>query len=219
MVDLTGPPRRRGRTRLDYRLHGRPAASPDCARERPRSGCFRIRLRASPRRVARPGRTRGAGRDPPRRFRHPPHPCPDGRGGRLSRSAMRRQRIMPSRSAAATFERAAKRRCTSASAASRTTSTWPGSTTRRRRAAASTMCRTLYRRVIGAYAAGVNLYVSQHRSELPAWMPRTHGGRRPRKHASVGRQRPRGTVAAATAASEVRGQAPWLPAPAPGPRL
>src|SRR5688572_15123325 len=30
----------------------------------------------------------------------------------------------------------------------------------------------LYRRVIGAFAAGVNSYVSQHRSELPAWMPR-----------------------------------------------
>ena len=29
----------------------------------------------------------------------------------------------------------------------------------------------VYRRVISAYAAGVNLYVSQHRSELPAWMP------------------------------------------------
>lgn len=29
----------------------------------------------------------------------------------------------------------------------------------------------LYRRVIAAYAAGVNAYVSQHRSELPAWMP------------------------------------------------
>lgn len=29
----------------------------------------------------------------------------------------------------------------------------------------------LYRRIIGAYAAGVNRYVSQHRSELPEWMP------------------------------------------------
>ena len=29
----------------------------------------------------------------------------------------------------------------------------------------------LYRRVIAAYAAGVNAYVSQRRSELPAWMP------------------------------------------------
>lgn len=29
----------------------------------------------------------------------------------------------------------------------------------------------LYRRVITAYAAGVNRYVSQHRSELPEWMP------------------------------------------------
>ena len=29
----------------------------------------------------------------------------------------------------------------------------------------------LYRRVIAAYAAGVNAYVSQHRSELPPWMP------------------------------------------------
>lgn len=29
----------------------------------------------------------------------------------------------------------------------------------------------LYRRVIAAYAAGVNRYVSQHRSELPDWMP------------------------------------------------
>lgn len=29
----------------------------------------------------------------------------------------------------------------------------------------------LYRRVIAAYAAGVNAYVSRHRSELPAWMP------------------------------------------------
>jgi acyl-homoserine-lactone acylase len=30
----------------------------------------------------------------------------------------------------------------------------------------------LYRGVIAAYAAGVNAYVSQHRSELPDWMPR-----------------------------------------------
>lgn len=29
----------------------------------------------------------------------------------------------------------------------------------------------LYRRIIGAYAAGVNRYVRAHRSELPAWMP------------------------------------------------
>ena len=29
----------------------------------------------------------------------------------------------------------------------------------------------LYRRIITAYAAGVNRYVSQHRSELPEWMP------------------------------------------------
>ena len=29
----------------------------------------------------------------------------------------------------------------------------------------------LYRRVIAAYSAGVNVYVSQHRSELPDWMP------------------------------------------------
>lgn len=29
----------------------------------------------------------------------------------------------------------------------------------------------LYRRVIAAYAAGVNRYVSQHRAELPEWMP------------------------------------------------
>ncbi len=30
----------------------------------------------------------------------------------------------------------------------------------------------VYRQVIAAYAAGVNAYVSQHRSELPAWMPK-----------------------------------------------
>lgn len=29
----------------------------------------------------------------------------------------------------------------------------------------------LYRRIIGAYAAGVNRYVQAHRSELPEWMP------------------------------------------------
>lgn len=29
----------------------------------------------------------------------------------------------------------------------------------------------LYRRIISGYAAGVNRYVSQHRAELPAWMP------------------------------------------------
>ena len=29
----------------------------------------------------------------------------------------------------------------------------------------------LYRRIIGAYAAGVNRYVRAHRAELPAWMP------------------------------------------------
>ncbi|MBA2257942.1 MAG: penicillin acylase family protein [Acidobacteria bacterium] len=29
----------------------------------------------------------------------------------------------------------------------------------------------LYRRIISAYAAGVNRYVSAHRTELPAWMP------------------------------------------------
>ena len=30
----------------------------------------------------------------------------------------------------------------------------------------------VYRQVIAAYAAGVNAYASQHRAELPAWMPR-----------------------------------------------
>ena len=29
----------------------------------------------------------------------------------------------------------------------------------------------LYRRIITAYAAGVNRYVARHRSELPSWMP------------------------------------------------
>jgi acyl-homoserine-lactone acylase len=40
-----------------------------------------------------------------------------------------------------------------------------------------TLVSPLYRRILAAYAAGVNRYVAQHRSELPEWVPSTSGTR------------------------------------------
>ena len=87
--------------------------------------------------------------------------------------------------------------------ASRTISRWRSSTTSPRRGAGSRSITPLYRRIIAAYAAGVNRYVARHRDRAAGMDAGDHGGGRPREHAAR-RRRTRSAGPALVAAAARR---------------
>ena len=70
---------------------------------------------------------------------------------------------------------------------------------------------SVYRAMVAAYAAGFNLYVEQHRSELPGWIPRFTG-------ADVMAQRRSGAIQQVHSAALARALAAKYPAPGSVPR-